>query len=193
MRKTQTIEVIGIGNFEIYPVKAQEQEFREVTQEGKPLEKVLITKGIPNEYKWVDKDKKEYSKNEVFHDICGNYLQSVKRTEKVKNFEIVSKAEVDNLSESSKSLIKCDETTKSIFEEKVKNNAVSFKIKSSSNGFNWNKAYILKMWETLVMVRGLGDMEKAVKEFDKISKAQEQVEVIIQKVEMRADELEIQL
>jgi hypothetical protein len=192
MRKTQSIEVIGIGNFDIYPVKAEEQDFKEVTKEGNPLKKVLVTKGTPNEYKWVSENK-DYTKSQVFYDVLGNYTQQVKRTEKVKKFEIVSKAEVYNLTESSFSILNCDETTKNIFDEKVKNNAVKFNIKKSTTGFKWVKAYIYKMKDVLVMVSGLGDVEKAIKEFNKISNTQQNIDVIIQKVEMKADELEIQI
>lgn len=190
-RKTQTIEVIGIGSFQVMPIKAQEPNFKEVTQEGNQLKKVLVKKGIPIEYKWIDDKKQEYNKEQVFYDVFQNYVQQVKKTEKVKNFEIVDKAEIYNLSESSISILNCDETTKKIFEDKIKNNAIKFNLKKSSRGFSWKKAYIFKMMKVLVMVSGLGNIEKAIKEFDKNLKAEEQVDVILQKVEMKADELEI--
>ena len=193
MRRTQSVEVIGIGNFDIYPIKAQEQKFNEVSKEGKPLKKVLVKKGISAEYKWLDEDKAEHNKEEVFFDVLGNYVQEVKRTEKVKNFEIVDKTEIYNLSESSISVLNCDETTQKLFDEKIKDSAIRFNIKKSSRGFKWNKAYILKMREVLVMVNGLGDIEKAITEFKDESIAKEEIDVIVQKVEMKAEDLEQQI
>jgi hypothetical protein len=190
MRKTQSIEVIGIGSFDIYPIKPIEQEFKEITRDGKPLKKVIAEKGTTAKYKWIDSENKEYTKQEVFYDVYGNILQSVKRTEKVKKFDIVSKADIC-LSESTTSILSCDETTIKNFEEKIKNNAIEFTLKKSTNGFKWVKAYILKMYGQLVLVSGLGNIKEAIKEFEKQDIAKQEMEVIIQKVEMKADELEI--
>lgn len=191
MRKTQSLEVVGIGNFDIYPIKAEEQKFNEVSQDGNLLKKVLVKKGIPAEYVWFDNDKKEYNKEKVYYDVVGNFVQEVKRTEKVKNFEIVDKTEIYNLSESSISVLNCDETTLLNFEEKIKDNAIRFNIKKSSRGFKWNKAYLFKMMGVLVLVSGLGDIKKAITEFKKNSQAKEEVNVIVQKVEIKAEDLEI--
>jgi len=193
MRKTQTIEVIGVGSFDIYPVKAQEQNFKEVLQNGSPLKKVLVKQGIPNEYKWVDGNKKEYHKEEVFYNVFDNYTQGIVRTEKVKRFDIVDKSEVYNLSESSISVLNCDDTTKEIFNEKVKDSAVKFNLKKSSNGFSWKKAYIFKKNGELVMISGLGDINKAITEFKENKKSKEEIDVIVQKVELKADDLEVTL
>jgi len=188
-KKTQSLEVVGIGKFDIFPIKPIEQKFQIITKQGIPLKKVLVKKGIPSEYKYIDKDKKEHSKDEVFYDILGNFVQSVKRTEKVKNFEIVDKTEIYNLSESSLSVLNCDETTEKIFNEKIKDNTIKFNLKKSSNGFKWNKAFIFKMMGVLVLVSGLGDIKKAITEFKKTAK--EEIQIITQKIEVRADDLMI--
>ena len=191
MRKTQSLEIIGIGNFDIFPIKSQEQKFGECNNEGKPLKKTLRAKGTPIDYVWLDEEKKEYEKDEVFFDVLGNYLQEVKKTEKVKNFEICDKMEIYNLSESSYSVLNCDETTTDIFNDKIKDKAIKFNLKKSSRGFKWVKAYILKFNEQLILVSGLGDLKKAILEFSKNSQAEKGIDMIVQKVEMKADELEI--
>jgi len=192
MRKTQSLEIIGIGNFDIFPIKAQEQKFNECSKDGKPLKKIKKTDGTPIEYIWLDDDKKEYTKDEVYFDVVGNFVQEVKKTEKVKNFEIVDKMEIYDLSESSYSVLNCDETTQSIFEEKIEGDkAIKFNLKKSSRGFSWKKAYILKFGNQLVLVSGLGNIKKAISEFKKNNETQKDIDVIVQKVEMKADELEI--
>jgi len=191
MRKTQSLEIVGIGNFDVMPIKAEEQKFKEVSQTGKPLKKTLKAKGVPIDYVWLDDEEKEYTKEEVFFDVLGNYLQEVKKTEKVKIFEICDKMEIYNLSESSYSVLNCDETTASIFNEKIKDKAIKFNLKKSSRGFKWVKAYILKFENQLIMVSGLGNIQKAILEFAKNSQAEKSIDVIVQKVEMKAEDLEI--
>ena len=101
MRKTQSLEIVGIGNFDVMPIKAEEQKFGECSKDGKPLKKTLRAKGTPIDYVWLDDEKKEYTKEQVFYDVVGNIIQEVKKTEKVKNFEICDKMTIYNLSESS--------------------------------------------------------------------------------------------
>ena len=193
MRKTQSVEIIGIGNFDVMPIKSQEQKFGECSKDGKPLKKTLKAKGTPIDYVWLDEDKKEYQKEDVFYNVLGNFVQEIKKSEKIKNFEICDKMEIYNLSESSYSVLNCDETTTDIFNDKIKDKAIKFNLKKSSRGFKWVKAYILKLNGVLVMVSGLGDVKKAILEFAKNSQAEKEVVAIVQKVEMKADELEILL
>ncbi len=192
MKKTQSLEIIGIGNFDVMPIKAEEQKFKEVNSEGKPLKKVLVEKGTPILYEWIDEEtNKKYSKEDVYFDVIGNFVQEIKKSEKIKNFDLVDKMEIYNLSESSFAVLKCDKTTLLNFEEKVKDKAIKFNLKKSSRGFKWVKAFILKFENQLVLVSGLGDIKKAIVEFAKNSQAQKEVNVIVQKVEMRADEIEV--
>ena len=193
MKKTQQIEVIGIGKFDIYPIKAVEQKYPMVNLSGEEVFKQQVTKSIPSIFKFVDKKGKEYDKTEVFYQVLDNRIQQIKRTEKISRFEIVNKDEIYNLSESSFSVLNCDETTKRIFDEKVKNQAISFNIKKSTIGFKFHKAFVLKMFNELVMMTGLGDIKKAITQFKKSKTAKTQTEVILQKVEVRADDLIIQI
>lgn len=193
MRKTQTIQVIGIGNFNIYPIKEDEKEYNKINSNGVILEKIKTVEGIPAKYVYKDPDGKEYDNKEVFVDFNGIKLQSIKQTENVKKFEIVDKTEIYNLTEYNLSLLSVDETTSSIFDSKVGNNAIRFTLKKSSIGFSFWKAYILKMNNQMVMITGKGDLLNSIEKFKSIQKSKDQSEVIFTKLEVKAEDLEIEI
>ena len=191
MIKTQEIEVVGIGNFNIYPVKVKEKDYNKISQDGNILKKKILEPSKQAVYIYVDKDGNETPKEKVMVDFNGLKIQQIKRTEKVKNFELVDKAEIYNLTEYSLSFLDTDETTLRIFEEKVKDKAITFKLKKSTIGFNFYRAYIMKLNGILVMINGKGNLTTAIDEFKQINiNKQQKTEVIIQKVEVNADEIE---
>lgn len=191
MKRTQTIEIIGIGNFNIYPVTINEQEYNKVSQNGLILNKKILEPSKPAKYIYIDDKNTEYSNDRVFTDFNGVILQQIKRTEKVKNFDIVDKMEIYNLTEYNLSILDSDLTTKNIFDEKIKDKAIMFKLKKSTIGFNFWKAFILKLNGVLVMVTGKGDLNKALNEFSKLEQSKkEHTEITIQKVEIKAEELD---
>ena len=192
-RKTQTIEIIGVGNFNIYPIKVKEVEYNKINNNGDVLKKKVIEAGTQAKYVYVDDKNTEYSNDRVFIDFNGYKLQQIKRTEQVKNFEIVDKTEIYNLTELSISLLDTDLTTQNIFNEKVEDKAVCFKLKKSTIGFNFYKAYILKLNGVLSMVTRKGNLNQAVEDFKNNINSKKEIknsEVVIQKVEVKADEIE---
>lgn len=192
MRKTQQIEIIGIGKFDIYPIKADEQKYPMVNNNGDEIFKQQINKSIPATYRFIDKKGKEYEETEVFFQVLDKRIQQIKRTEKVSRFEIISKDEIYNLSESEFSVLNCDETTKRIFDEKVKNQAVRFTLKKSTTGFRFHKAFIFKMLNELVMITGIGDVKKAIQEFKKSKTTSTEI-ILTQKIQVSADDLVIEI
>ena len=191
MKKTQTIEVIGIGNFSIFPIKIKADEYKKVDEKGNLLFKQEKVKGTRAEYIYVDDKGKEYPTEKVFTDFKGMKIQQIKRTEKVKNFEIVDKLDIYNLTEYGLSFLNTDETTLNIFNEKIKDKAICFNIKKSTIGFNFFKAYILKLNGVLVMVTGKGNLNQAVTDFkEMVNNKVTKTEIVLQKVEIKADEID---
>jgi len=191
VRKTQSIEIVGVGNFNIYPIKVKEVDYNKVNSEGKILNKKILEPSIPAKFIYVDKENNEVQKDKVFIDFNGLKIQQIKRTDKIKNFEIVDKTEIYNLTESGLSFLDTDETTLNIFNEKIQDKAITFKLKKSTIGFNFYRAYILKLNGILVMISGKGNLSKAIEEFKQMNiNKQEKTEIIIQKVEVKADEIE---
>jgi hypothetical protein len=72
----------------------------------------------------------------------------------------------------------------------VKDKALKFKLKKSSRGFKFFMAYIFKIGSQLIMVSGIGNVKKAITEFSKMKKAGTEKTAIIQKVEIKASDLE---
>ena len=192
MRKTQSIEVVGIGNFSIYPIKVEEKTYNKVNSEGLILKKKILEPNIPAKSVFIDDKGTEYDKTRVFTDFNGLKVQQIKRSEKIKNFEVVDKQEIFNLTEFGISFLDTDDTTANIYNEKItESQAISFKLKKSTIGFNFYRAFILKLNGVLVMVSGKGNLIEAIKEFKELKEAkQEKAEVVVQKVEVNADEIE---
>ena len=143
MRKTQAIEVVGIGNFSIYPIKVKENEYNKINQEGNILNKKILEPSKPAVFIYVDKEGNETPKEKVMVDFNGMKIQQIKRTEKIKNFELVDRNEYVYLTEYNLSFLDTDETTLSIFNEKIQDKAITFKLKKSTIGFNFYRSYIL--------------------------------------------------
>lgn len=74
MKKTQTIEIIGIGNFNIYPVTINEQEYNKVSEHGLILNKKIIEPSKPAKFIYIDDKNTEYSNDRVFTDFNGVIL-----------------------------------------------------------------------------------------------------------------------
>lgn len=193
MKKTQSIEVVGIGNFNIYPITIKETEYNKISEGGLILNKKVIEAGKQAKYVYVDDTGTEYSNDRVFVDFNGMKLQQIKRTEQVKRFELVDRTEIYGLTEYNISFLDTDITTSTIFEEKVKDKAICFKLKKSSVGFNFYRAYILKLNGVLVMISGKGDLNQAIDDFKVMLSNKKDVknsEIVIQKVEVNADDIE---
>ena len=193
MRKTQSIEVVGIGNFNIYPITIKEAEYNKINEQGNILNKKVMVAGTQAKYVYVDNAGTEYPSEKVFTDFNGVKLQQIKRTEQVKKFELVDKLDIYGLTEYNISFLDTDLTTLSIFDEKVKDKAICFKLKKSTIGFNFYRAYILKLNGVLVMITGKGNLINAISDFKSMianKKENKNSEIVIQKVEVSADEIE---
>ena len=191
MRKTQAIEIIGIGNFNIYPIKIKEKEYNKISQDGKILDKKILEPSIPAKFIYVDKEDNEVEKDKVFVDFNGLKIQQIKRSDKIKRFDIVDKTEIYNLTEYGISFLDTDETTLKIFNEKIQDKAITFKLKKATIGFNFYRAFILKLNGVLVMINGKGNLSQAIEEFKQMSiNKQQKTEIIVQKVEVNAEEIE---
>ena len=76
MRKTQTIQIVGIGNFNIYPIVENDKEYNKVNSAGNILKKVKVVEGIPAKYSYFDDSNKEYLPQEVFTEFQGLKIQA---------------------------------------------------------------------------------------------------------------------
>lgn len=193
MRKTQSIEVVGIGNFNSYPISVKKKEYNKVNERGEKLSKKILEPSHPAKYVYVDDKGTEYSDDRVFTDFNGLIIQGIKRTEKVKNFSIVDINEISNLTEIKKAFLETDLTTAQIYNDKIgEGKAICFKLHKSSVGFEFYKAYITKINGLFVMFSGEGDFNEAQQDFKNLlmNKERSDTEIVVQKVEVKADEIE---
>lgn len=196
MKTTNNIEVIGIGNFKVISIKEKENDDLPLIDENfNELEKRQIEKGTQAKYIFINpKTKQEVTKDKVYYNFNSIKVQQIKRSEKIKKFDIVDKTEIYNLSELSISLLDSDDTTRINFDKIVSNNAIRFIYKKSTIGFTFWKAYILKLFDELFLITGKGDIKTAIKEYKENKKTSKEVtEVSIQKLVVNADDLEIEL
>ncbi len=189
MRTQQKFQVVGIGNFDLISIKQKPIEFTRVNNEGKEVEKKVKEKGTRTIYMWVDELGKEYQDKDVFYDVVGKKIQKISRTEKVNSFEIIDKTEIYNLSETKTYLLKCDETTRKNFDEKVKDSAIKIKgFKKSGVGMNFEIAYIYRSQNEILMITGLGNISKAIKQFKKQKQPNKTISIDV--VEVKSEEVE---
>jgi len=186
-------EIVGIGNFNSYPITIKKKEYNKVNKEGDLLFKKVIEPSKQSKYIWVDEKGIEYPNEAVYTDFNGLKIQAIKRTEKVKNYSIVDVTEVNNLTEQKRAFLETDLTTMSIYDEKIgEGKAIFFKLHKSSVGFDFYKAYITKINGLFVMFSGEGDFNEAREDFRNLllNKENKNTEIIVQKVEVSADEIE---
>lgn len=191
MRKANSLEIVGLGKFDFFTIKAEMPEFLPITKEGKPLQQVKQPSIPRAKAVWIDDAGIEYNEEKVFFNVFGVVGQKFKKTEKVPKWSIVDRMEYDNLAEQETYTLKCDETTLMNFNEKIGDKAVKFNWKKSSMGKKWSKAFLLKMYGKLVVIAGLGDRKKAIEETETITEIKT-IE-IRQIVEISADAIEIEI
>jgi len=210
MRRTQSIEVVGIGDFDIYPIKSEDGKFKTINQDGEELtansgkKETTEMKAIRQQVRalnterdkiaFLDRNGTSYSKGDIFYDVMGNKIQKLNRTEKVTAFKITEWTDSLDLAESTTSLIDCNDTTKKIFEDKIGiGKALKFNLKKSSIGFKFHKAFIYMSEGTMILTTGVGSKIEAQKEFLRQRAMSEQAEItqIVQRVELNADELAV--
>lgn len=193
MKRTQQFQIVGVGEFDIYPIKQKPIELPRVTEEGTEVKRVMKERGTSSIYVWVDGSGKEYTDDKVFYDVSGNKVQKIKRTEKVVKFEITDRTEIYDLSESESYVLDCNETTRKTFSSKVGDNAIKFALKKSSRGEKFHKAYLYGSQGEIMMTTGLGSVSKGVKEFKKMREQQKDTSVksvLKNVVEITADKIE---
>lgn len=188
MRKTNTFEIVGIGEFTRFPITRHKAEYKAINKEGVEVEK--HREGTLTYY-WVDNEGNKYSESEVFYAIGDKKVQKVKKTEKVSSYEVVDKTEVYDFLAEGFAVVDGTETTLRNFNRKVKENeALKFKIKLSSNGLKFDIAYILKWCGSLLMISGGGKISEGIKEFSLMKKTESKTKTLKQVIEVSADELE---
>jgi hypothetical protein len=193
MKKTNTIEINDIGTLNLYPIKAEQKEFTMCNSEFKPLKKEVDEKGKTTKYKYVDSEGKKYTKDEVGYKVGNNFIQKVKRTEKVVSFKVVDKADIfGNLLSDGYFIADGTDTTIKALESKIQDDkAIEFVYKSSSIGLKWRKGYIYKFQNCFVMSMGLGFITDGVEEYMKQKLAVKQLEDLQEVVVTKsAEELE---
>lgn len=197
MKKIQKIEVVGLGEIELYGLKPQQQEFKPVNEAGEELTKKTKEAGKYATYVYVDESDKEYSSDEVFYNVGGKIIQKVKKTEKINDFDIVEKSDIlgDFMSDGYY-ICDCSETTLKNWDKEVgQDKAISFVLKKSSRGLKFHRAYVLKFQNHLVLFAGAGKISDGIKEFEKLKENKKDVEVSISGlkdvVEVKAEELVI--
>lgn len=194
MRKTHTFEIVGIGEFNEYPIKVKDKDYPIVSKDGKPLVKKVIQTGITGQYGFMDSDGKIYEKEEVFYNLNGKLVQKVEKTKQVSKFDVVSKDEVYNLLESDTSvLMASNKTTLETLKSKLGNDKVlRITYKKSSVGFRFVKAYIYLEDNEVMMVTGLGSKKDALENFkmlkSQMDKGKEESEVVVS-----AEDIDIKL
>jgi len=168
------------------------QEFPTITEDGKELTRK--SEGTRTTY-WIDKEGNRYEESDVWYLIGKEKVQKVKRTEKVKSYEVVDKMEALNLANAKTSVLNYTETTLRNFEREVgMDKAIKFLDKQSSRGLKWVVAYIYRQEGRLVK-RNSDDgisVSDGIREFALMKKKQEKgkMKVINQVVEVKAEELE---
>jgi hypothetical protein len=175
MRRTHSFEIVGLGEFDEFPAKVKEAVYPTVNKDGMAVVKKVLTQGISSEYGWFDMNGKVYSKEEVFTNLNGQFVNKVERTKTIKKYDIVDFSDVGNLLESDTSfLLPKNETTLMRFKELVPDGkAMFFKYKKSSVGMKWVKSYVYLNQDELWMITGLGKKSEALEQFKaskKISK-----------------------
>ena len=187
MKNTQQIEIVNIGDFKIFPIKAERQEFKPINKDGEELKSKRI--GEPSHLFYVDKTGKEYTKDEVFYAIGNKKVQKISRTEKVNSFKIVEKLEVYDFLAESYSVLDYSDTTLKNFERDVGDKAVKFILKKSTTGFKFDVGYILKWNKKLIMISGFGTISEGIKEFTLMKNSEKKSKTIKETIEIKADEL----
>lgn len=178
MRNTQKFEIVGIGNFEVYPIKAQELKLKVVNDKGEELVKLSGKNGnngngsvsiSESSYFWADTNGNKYSQDLVFYEVGGKKFQKIKRTDVVKNYEVVeSNAWTDLADEVGTAILGYNKTTENNFKDKVGDKAVKFKLKKADVGFKFYWAYVYEDKGKLVMTTGRGSRIDGYKQFDSI-------------------------
>jgi len=191
MRKTQSFEILGVGTFNIYPIKKKEKTFQLVNSEGEAVEKTEKESGSSAVYVWTDSKGNEYTKEQVFYDIGGRKIQKIKKTEKVKTFELTDRTEIYDLAETSTYLLEGNETTTKNFENKVGDKAIRFVFKKSSTGLKFHNAFIFRSHNEILMITGVGKISEGITEFKKMKQSVKSKNVVMKDVvEIQADEIE---
>jgi len=178
MKSQNTIELVGIGNIKIYPIKAEQKEFEVVNKDLKPLKVKPTAEGKRKPRTYLDSEGKEYTEAEVGRNIGGKFVQKVKRTEKVSKMEIVDKTTIiGNFMSDGYFIVDGDETATINLDKQIgEDKALKFKYKSSSNGLKWRQAYLYRFQNAYCMDIGLGTKEEGLKSFNVQKEAVKQLE-----------------
>lgn len=188
MRKlnSEGFEIVGIGEFQEYPIKASGIKFTQVAN-GKEVAKKR--EGTGYTYHYEDAEGNRYDEQDVFYKIGNTLVQEVPRTTKVQEneFTIVDKLEFLELAETKTAMLRATETTKRNFENKIGDKALKFVKKDSTRGMEWNIAYVIKNFGKLMIVKGKGNIVKGIAEFDKILTMESQGKKAKQSIELPND------
>lgn len=199
MRTTQKFEVVGIGEFSVYPAKVKELEFQRVTANKIPVAKKVKEQGKQSVFAWVDSNGNEYTENQVFYDLGdGRIVQKIGRTEKVKKFDIVPIGQTTKLLDKvSTNFLDANDTTRENFKRVVgEGNALKCSFKKSSVGTNWVSSYIYLEDGVFEKRDGLGNLDEAREEFKTILQEQKQhknKKAVKDTIEISADDIIIEV
>lgn len=194
MRNTQSFEVSGIGDFEVFPIKAEDIEVKTITQDGKPLIRVSPKVERATAY-WVDESGTQYTEEQVFYEIANQKVQKIKRTDVVKKHEVVEQISWQDLTdEVNTAVLSCSETTKENFKAKVgESKAIKFKIKKADRGFKFYWAYIYQDGNNVVMTTGLGSKKQGIEQFNQLQANKGKAKDIKSVLEVSACDIEVDI
>ena len=151
-KKTNELELVGIGSVRVYSISAKTIEIPRTTKEG------VKVKPIPQkrsgERKFIGEDKKEYSASEIGYIINNNFFTKIDKTKKVKNYKILPNEEVkDLLYDSYYVITPADETTRQKLVELgvYSGKSLVFAYKKSSVGSKFSKAVINSVGDVLFL------------------------------------------
>lgn len=188
MRGTGTIELVGIGEVKTYPIKTIPIEFPRVNKDGKEVKRKTEKTGTSKTF-YEDDEGNRYDESEVFYLVGKKIISKVKRTEKISDFKVCDKMEIFDFMSDSYSVLDYNTTTQKNFEKIAKDNAIKFKIKSSSIGMKWDIAYVFKFNGHLVMFKGMGKISDGLKEFADMKQAESKSKTIKEEITIKAEDL----
>lgn len=190
------VEIVGVGEVEIFPIKAQENKVVPMTKDGKNLIKVSAKKVESESGYFVDDSGNKYSEEQVFYEFGGleKPVQRIKRTEKVSKFSNEEKSAYTDLADDvGTSVLKCNATTRENFKAKVGDGSIKFQIKKADRGWKFYNAYAYTEGDKILMRTGRGSVKKGIEQFDKLEMVGGKQGIKQDLVEVSADEIEIEV
>jgi len=144
MKKANELEIDGIGKVYVYNVKIDKPEFPQVTPDLKEVKGKRV--GPTSTTIYVDGAGVEHPKSEIGYNINGRFVQKVERSERVKTYRLVERADYmgNYMADSSYIVVPADASTEKAMRDKglFDDKGMEFTYKKSSTGMSFHRAVI---------------------------------------------------